>query len=110
MTGRSCIAALLLAAAAAPASASENALQRLYDLAEQRTEAKASREPDTKAGARKRFGSYAPRDTAVASSPVRAVMHYHRAPDGRLVVQCQIEHTGRALERDRGPRLPREEQ
>lgn len=110
MTGRSCIAALLLAAAAAPANAGENALKRLYDLAEQRGEAKALREAYTKAGARKRFGSYGPRDTAVAPSPVRAVMHYHRTPDGRLVVQCHIEHTDRALVRDRGPRQPREEQ
>ncbi len=110
MTGRSCIAALLLAVAAAPASAGENALKRLYDLAEQRAEAEVPRDADTKAGARKRYGSYEPSDTVVAPSPVRAVMHYHRTPDGRLVVQCHIEHTGRALELDRGPRPPREEQ
>lgn len=109
MTGRMTAVALLMAAATFPAQAEQDALQKLYELAGERSKAATASEHDTKSGARGRFGSYGPPGVAVADSPVRSVMHYHRTPDGRLVAECRIEHTAAGAERHPGPRPPREQ-
>lgn len=108
MNGKMTLAALLLAVAAAPAHAGQDALQRLYQQAESRAAATPAPERDTKAGARKRFGEYKPR-TSVMAGEVRSVMRVHRAPDGRLVTQCHTEYPGRDPENGHGARPPREQ-
>lgn len=108
MTSRLTLAALLLAATAAPAHAGQDALQRLYHHAEKRAEAAPAPERDAKAGARAYFGGYEPRTTVMAGD-VRSVMHVHRTPDGRLVTECRIEYPGRDPEHDHGARPPREQ-
>jgi hypothetical protein len=100
--------AALLAALTVPAHAGQDALQTLYEQAGLRAEAKASTNGDTKAGARSKFGDYAPRST-VMSGQVRSVLHVHRAPDGRLVTECRTEYPGREPEHDHGIRPPREQ-
>lgn len=109
MTGRMTTVALLMAAATFPAQAEQDALQKLYELAGERSKAATAPEHDTKSGARSRFGSYEPRGFAVAESPVRSVMHYHRTPDGRLVAECRIERTVAGADQHLGPRPPREQ-
>lgn len=106
MTSRLTLAALLLAATAAPAHA--DTLQRLYHHAEKRAEAAPAPESGTKAGVRKRFGEYEP-PTTVMAGDVRSVMHVHRTPDGRLVTECRIEYPGRDPEHGHGIRPPREQ-